>query len=76
VNEAKNKIYGVTAERMRHLQEALSVIDQEEAYLFNFTAKMVGNPQLAELMSCMGRLAEIKKLSKLLWTKRDRIPNH
>lgn len=64
VNEAKNKIYGVTTERMRHLQEALNVIDQEEAYLFDFTAKLGGNPQLAEMMSWNRCLVEIKTIVK------------
>ncbi len=74
VNEAKSKIYGVTTERMRHLQEALTVIDQEEAYLFNFTAKLVGHPQLAEIMSWNGRLVEIKTIIKTTLEHKGQAP--
>ncbi len=74
VNEAKNKIYGVTVERMRHLQEALNVMDQEEAYLFNLTAKLVGNLQLAEMMSWNSRLADIKTIIKTTLVRREHDP--
>lgn len=74
VNEAKNKIYGVPAEQRQHLPEILGTIDQEEEYLFACTAKLVFNPQLAEVISWYGRLTETKTSIKNTLTLVEQAP--
>lgn len=74
VNEAKNKIYGVPTELMQHLPETLRTIDQEEEYLLAFTAKLVFNPPLDEVISWYGHLTEIKASIKNTLNLREQAP--
>ena len=74
LTEAKQKIYGVTADRIQNLQEALEVMSQEEKYLFAYTAKLVFDPELADLMSWYSRLTGIKEIIKNTLNSREQAP--
>lgn len=74
VNETRTKIYGTPTEQMRQLPETLSTIDQEEKYLFAFTAKLVFDPQLADVISWYGHLTEIKANIKNALALREQAP--
>ncbi|MBI5555097.1 MAG: V-type ATPase subunit [Elusimicrobia bacterium] len=74
VNEVKNKIYGVPTERMQHLPETLSTIDQEEEYLLIITAKLVFHPQLANIIFWYSHLTEIKSKIKNTLILQEQVP--
>jgi vacuolar-type H+-ATPase subunit C/Vma6 len=74
VNEVKNRIYGVATDRMQQLPEALSIIDQEKEYLLAFVAKLVFNPQLAEMISWYSRLPGIKAVIKNSLSSHEQAP--
>lgn len=74
LTEAKHRIYGVTAERVQNLQEALAIINQEEKYLFGYTAQLVFDPELAALMSWYSRLTGIKEIIKNTLNSREQAP--
>ncbi|MDD5492311.1 MAG: V-type ATPase subunit [bacterium] len=74
LNEAKHRIYGVPADRIQNLQEALAIISQEEKYLFKYTAQLVFDPKLADLMSWYSRLTGIKEIIKNTLNSREQAP--
>ncbi len=74
LNEARHKLYGVPADRIQNLQEALDLISQEEKYLFANTAQLVYDPALAELLLWYSRLTGIKEKIKNNLSSREQTP--
>ncbi|MDD5756262.1 MAG: V-type ATPase subunit [bacterium] len=74
LNEVKHRLYSREADRIQNLQEALELISQEEKNLFAYTAQLVYDPALAEIMSWYGRLIGIKKKIKNTLSAGEQIP--
>ncbi|MDD5132072.1 MAG: V-type ATPase subunit [bacterium] len=74
LTEAKHRIYGVSADRIQTLQEALDMISQEEKYLFGYTAQLVFDHELSALMSWHSRLTRIKGIIKNTLHTREQAP--
>ncbi len=74
VSEVKPRIYGVAADRIQNIQDALNIIKEEENYLFAATAKLIFDPQLFSLMPWYGRLTGIKEMIKNSLNTREQAP--